>query len=520
MELLMGIDIGSTSIVAAVYETNGRLRAIGQSPTKLTYNHEGVPQWSCWMPEDIWGGVVRAVRKALESAPARDVKAAAVTGFGSDLVPIDREGNALYPFISWICNRADKQMAEWKRQVGRRSMFGVNGKQGSRLDTIFKLDWLAKTHPELTERTDKFLFVEDYTNFKLCGARFTDYSMAGTSAAFSLESLAWETEYILRGGWKPEQFPEPLWSGAQLGEITAEASSETGLAPGTKIILGGHDNQIVALAAKAVTDDVLLDVMGTWEILYATGYAPDLSERKFSAGMSVDAHVLPGCYSNVIHETSGGVLEWMKNTLCKQEVRLAKEAGRNEWSCLMELAAQSPEGACGVTLLPFFSGRSSIDTDPFVTGGYLGMQEFTKIGDIIRATVEGLNFQSRELLETLESAVGRRYDKIICVGGITRNDFLMQNKADIFARRLTAIDIPECAALGAAMTAGIGAGVYADYEEASRAVSGALAYKEYTPVSAKREKYDALFGVFKAAYRATKEVSHIIRETQQSGIEQ
>ena len=170
MALLLGLDIGSTSIKANIYDTKGNLVSGGSSPTVLSHPDNEHPTWAIWEPDVIWNAVQKSIRTALNKIDSKDeVKAISVTGFGMDGVPIDKSGKWLYPFISWHCPRTEDQSREWSKKVGPEVIFSITGKQVMPIDTVYRILWIKENHPEILDKTYKWLLIEDYINYLLCG---------------------------------------------------------------------------------------------------------------------------------------------------------------------------------------------------------------------------------------------------------------------------------------------------------------------------------------------------------------
>jgi L-fuculokinase len=186
MALMLGLDIGSTSIKANIYDQEGNLISGGSKPTILSYPDKEHPAWAIWHPDDIWNAAKDSIGIALDKLNPKslksDIRSVAVTGFGMDGVPIDKDGKWLYPFISWQCSRTEKQSLEWSAKVGAYKIFSVSGKQVMPIDTVYRILWIKENYPEILDKTYKWLLIEDYINYRLCGAIATDYSMASCTS--------------------------------------------------------------------------------------------------------------------------------------------------------------------------------------------------------------------------------------------------------------------------------------------------------------------------------------------------
>ena len=138
MALLLGLDIGSTSIKANIYDEKGHIVSGGSRPTELFHPDRAHPNWAIWDPDNIWSAVKDAIATALKNiSNIKDIQAVAVTGFGMDGVPIDKNGKWLYPFISWHCPRTEEQCNIWSKKIGPEHIFALTGKQVMPIDTIY-----------------------------------------------------------------------------------------------------------------------------------------------------------------------------------------------------------------------------------------------------------------------------------------------------------------------------------------------------------------------------------------------
>jgi len=506
MDYLLGIDVGSTSMKALVYDLDGSVISQGSHPTESVANDPEHPNWQVYMPDHIWDGISSAIRDAVSGIGPQDrVLAAAVTGLGADAVPLDEHGEPVYPFINWICTRTTPQFERWLEQVGLEKTFDVTGWQPFIWSTVLRFIWLRENEPEIARRVHKWLIVEDYVNYKLTGKYSTDYTDASPTLLFDQRTLSWSGELLRAAGLEQELFPVPQPSGSFIGEVTAEAAMKTGLAPGTPIFQGGHDYLVGALAAGAISPGMFLDVTGTWELVLTPTASPQWTPAIREAGLTVEAHSAPGRNAIWAGGTAASMLEWFKDQIGAEERRLA-EAGRGSvWTHLMDGARTSPPGANGLFFLPHFNGTTCPNLDPRSLGAFLGLNDTTRKEDMARAVIEGLDYAFLDMLRALETGAGRKAETITAIGGGTRNEFWMQNKADIAGLPIVTLEIEEATALGAAMLAGVGAGVYADLLEAARRVH--RPGRMFEPDTKLASFYDEMFGLYRGIYPALKELN-------------
>ncbi len=506
MDYLLGIDVGSTSMKALVYDLDGQVVSKGSHPTESIANDPDHPNWQVYLPDHIWDGISSAIKDAVgQLGPDDRIKAAAVTGLGADAVPLDAGGRPVYPFINWICTRTAPQYEWWLENVGLERTFEVTGWQPFVWSTVLRFMWLKENEPEIARQVHKWLIVEDFVNFKLTGKFSTDYTDASPTLLLDQRTLDWSDELLGMAGLPRDLFPKPQRSGSFIGEVTPEAAGKTGLPAGTPIFQGGHDYLVGALAAGAISPGTFLDVTGTWELVITPTDQPQWTEEIRQLGLTVEAHAAPGLYSIWAGGTAASMLEWYKDQFGTEARQKADSGEGNVWSNLMVEAAQSPPGANGIFFLPHFNGTTSPTLDPRSLGAFLGLNDTTRREDMIRAVVEGLDYAFLDMLKALEQGAGQKADQITAIGGGTRNAFWMQNKADISGRPVVTLEIEEATALGAAMLAGVGVGAYQDLSEAVERVQ--KPGRTFEPNAKLSALYAEFFEIYREIHSALKGVN-------------
>jgi sugar (pentulose or hexulose) kinase len=205
------------------------------------------------------------------------------------------------------------------------------------------------------------------------------------------------------------------------------------------------------------------------------------------------------------------MLEWFRAQLIPTADDSAGQADKTPWVTLMAEAAASPPGARGVMFLPHISAASCPIVDPQSLGAFVGLGTRATRGDLLRAMIEGLDYQTMEMIGALRSALAGPLERFVMVGGATRNDFWMQNKADVIGQEIEVSDVEEASPLGAAILAGIGVGLYRDVEDAYRRVyrPGTI----YRPDAVRAAQYADWIGIYRDLYPAMRPISHALFRT-------
>jgi len=512
MDYLMGIDLGSTSFKAIVYDLDGKMVASGSRPTEVHHDDDDHPDWAVWLPEEVWGSTAAAIKEAVGQLDSpSDVKAVAVTGMGMDGVPMDAEGNWLYPFISWHCPRTVPQQQWWLENIGAEKQFAIAGNQVWAINSALRILWMREHHPDILEKTNKWLLIEDFLNYMLCGEIATDYSMASNTMLFDQRTRDYSDELLSLSGIDRGILADPHPSATVLGKVHARAAEATGLPEGTPIVLGGHDFLCACLPVGAFKPGVVQNDVGTWEKVVAPIDEPVLTGDVLNMGWWVDSHVARDTYVAMGAVVALDMLEWYRAQFGHAEAAKAQAEGGVDWDYLMAQAAESPPGANGVLFLPHFSGSTIPVIDSNSRGAFVGLRNVTTRGDMLRAVVEGLNFQFLQIVQGVETGLKVKPEKLVAVGGGTQNALLMQNKADMVSLPIETPQIEEATPLGAAILAGIGVGLYADEDEACSRVY--RPGKLYEPNSKLTPMYAEQFEIYKQLYPAIKSISHQLAAT-------
>ena len=460
-----------------------------------------------WQPEQIWSGIAQSVRKVVTGIDASAVKGVAVTGMGMDGVPLDASGKWLYPFISWHCPRTLPQQKWWIEHVGIERQFQVGGDQIWPFNTALRLRWMKEHQPAILERTHKWVLIEDFINFMLCGEYATDFSMASTTLLFDQSTRNWNEELLKISGIDKGLLCDPKPAGTVLGEVHKAAAELTGLKVGTPVVLGGHDYSCGCLPTGGYQPGVVLDVLGTWEMVVATLDKPVLTAEARQMGVLVDFHVARDKHAVMGATVAADMLEWARREFCGEEKRRAEADGVPDWDYIVELAAKSPVGSNGVFFLPHMSGSHCPVLDSKSAGAFAGLRNLATRGDMLRAIIEGMNYQFTQIVQAFEKSLGVKSDSIVAIGGPTKNKLWMQNKADVSGTPVSVPDIEEAVPLGAAILAGIGTGVYQGEDDAFAQVH--REGRVYEPDASIHDEYRELFAKFGKLHPALKEFHNV-----------
>jgi xylulokinase len=462
---LLGIDLGTTSFKAVVYDFEGKALASSQAEPPDEQVTVGGFRVMVWTPERLWEVMCLLIRDVLRQLPDTTLDALAIAELGLVGYPVDRSGNALYAGVTWIDPTAPPSSAFRNCGLEDAVLYRITGNHLSPIYPPAWITWMSELEPGYARRMFRWLNVGDYLAYRLCGEMALDYSMASQTTVLDQRTLRFRRELLSAFGLDESIFPSPRSSGRVLGRILPEAASATGLPAGVPVVLGGADFITGAYAAGLLDAGDAAILTGTWENVIVCSDHPELGIALHDCGAICDAHVAPNRWSIRIENLSGEVTEWYR-----KQIHTASPVGTADpdksWSRLIEEAEAAAPGCAGVLFVPHVFGSYGPRHDPLARGAFIGLSGECSTSELTRALFEGLSFQSRHALEALTAGIGRAPGRVLAMGGGTKNRFWVQTKADILGCPLDVVTMPDVTPRGAAMIAGIGAGVFSDFRDA------------------------------------------------------
>jgi len=455
--LLVGVDFGTTHIRALVVSLDGTVIASGSAPTPIDHPRPGRAEHD---PEALWLATVVALRQATAQLdnPGR-IAGLAVASVGEAGVPLDATGHPAYPAMAWFDTRAEAECEDLTATVGADRMARLTGCGSNSMFSLYKLLWLRQHVPEAYGRTTRWLNMADYLAWRLCGVAATDYSLASRTHALDLAKGAWAEDLLREAHIDPSLFQPLTANGTALGPVTPEAASATGLPRHCVVGVGGHDHIVGALAAGAWQTGTLLNSLGTAEALLLALDRPVAGTRLAQAGYAQGAMMLDRPYYYLVagNFTSGASVDWLHRVV----------GADIPHETLIDEASSVAAGSNGVHFLPTLRVGNPPHPDSMARGSFLGLFPEATRGVLYRAVLEGLAYETRQMLDgKLEGGDAPKIERIRAIGGLSRNRLLMAIKATVFDRPITVLDMAESTGLGAAILGGLAAGVFPDVETA------------------------------------------------------
>lgn len=506
MTLLLGLDVGTTSVKAVVYRTDGIAVGTSSLPTPT---HVPRPGWAFYRPDELWQTVVAAIRGALADVPnPEEIASVAVASVGESGVLLDAAGAATTDSIAWFDSRTRPQARWLAERIGKDELFTRSGLSLQPIFSLNKLLWHREHEPDAWARSVRWLMLADFIAYRLCGDAATDLSLASRTLMLDLHHKRWDEQTLAQAEIDPGLLAPLVPGGSPLGQVTAGAAALTGLPVTAVVASGGHDHVCGALAAGVTRPGQMLNSLGTAEALFLPIAQPLADPKAGRQGYTQGAHVVGGGYYAFAGQyTSGASIEWLRELLGAAADPVAYEE-------LIAGAERIPAGSLGVLFLPHLRLANPPYDDPRSRGALIGLTMDAGRDVVTRAICEGLALESRNTFEPLLAYPEvTAPQSVVAIGGGTRNPLLMRVKASVTNLIHHVVEAEEATALGAALLGGLGAGVYEDVDDAV----GAMRYGQQAiaPESADIPVYETIYDeIYRRFYPAVAPLSQAISDLQ------
>ncbi|QGP93690.1 Xylulose kinase [Neomoorella glycerini] len=500
--LLLGIDVGGSSVKVATFTPEGLLRGFQCEAISIDYPQPG---WAEVWPRQ-WLEKIATVIHALYTKNGIRKEQIAAVGLSTmcpALIAFDAKGQVLRPAILYMDTRSREQAGWMEQQVAMPEAVRLTGNRiAAGTISATSMLWLKKHEPEVYKSTAFFGHGNTYLGLLLTGKTGIDPSNASLTGLFTTGTkLDWSHELCRAYELSMHKLPPIIPSTEKLGSLRSEAATALDLPEGIPVAMGGADTACSGLALGVTETGQIFETAGTSDVLSLCTDDPKFDDRFLNR-----CHVVPGRWLNMgAMSTPGAAFRWVRDQLGQVEKYVAEASGQDAYDILCSEAAQSRPGAGGVIFLPYLSGERSPIWDPLARGAFVGLNLATTRSDLIRAVLEAGCYGLRQNLAIAEKILGKPIDRIKVVGKGVKNDIWAQLRADITGKEILAVSYHETAVLGAAMLGGIAAGIYKDYQEGVKKAT-ALEGKVCRPDKRYKEIYDKAFMIYNRLYQQLKQV--------------
>ncbi|HKP83321.1 MAG TPA: xylulokinase [Pyrinomonadaceae bacterium] len=492
--MLLGIDLSTTGAKALLIDPEGRVISSATTPLNLS---TPFPLWSEQEPHEWWEATANSIRRALADANAsgENVSAIGLTGQMHGLVVLDQEGHVLRPAILWNDQRCGAECNEIRARVSLERLVQITGNDALTGFTAPKILWLETHEPEVYSRIRHVLLPKDYIRYKLTGALAMDKADGSGTMLFDLRKRNWSSEILdalhLNAEWLP-----PTFEGHEVtGEVSVEAAELTGLRRGTPVVAGGGDQSAQAIGVGVVRPGTMAVTLGTSGVVFAATESPLIEPQ---GRLHAFCHAVAGRWHLMgVMLSAAGSLQWYHDKLARDK----------SFAELVGEAAQVPAGSEGLIFLPYLSGERTPHPDPLARGAWIGLTTRHDQSHLTRSVLEGVAFGLKDIFCLMKEAGLGAVDQVRLSGGGAKSSLWRQILADVLGAELVTVNTTEGAAYGAALLAGVAAGVWPNVDAAcaqtisigDRISPGARSVETYQLVY---EHYRNLYPTLKPTFHA------------------
>lgn len=496
--LLLGVDISTTGAKALLIDQNGEV--ITSATTALSLQTP-YPLWSEQDPEEWWQGIKTSIQKVLaeQESAAESIAAIGLTGQMHGLVMLDDSGKVLRPAILWNDQRTGPQCDQIRQRIGLQRLIQITGNNALTGFTAPKILWVQENEPEIFDQTRHILLPKDFIRYRLTGEFGMDKAGGSGTILFDLQARNWSDQLLNELGFPREWFP-PTFEGPEIsGQISTNAAQETGLKVGTPVVGGAGDQAAQATGVGAIEAGIIALTLGTSGVVFAP---TDTALVEPEGRLHAFCHSSPGRWHFMgVMLSAAGSLQWYRDTI-------APEMG---FDALIEESGKITPGSDGLFFLPYLTGERTPHPDPYARGAWVGLTIRHERAHMTRAVLEGVAFGLKDSFELIRGAGLGSINQVRISGGGAKSKLWQQILADCLATELVTVNTTEGAAFGAALLAGVGAGLYSSVPEACQQMitltgstqpsSNQSAYQDYYP------QYQALYPLLADQFRTIAQIA-------------
>lgn len=498
MQYLLGIDIGTSGVKTLLIDVEGHSIASATAENPL---YTPKPLWAEQNPEDWWKATVQTVKEVLSKSgiSAGDVRGIGLSGQMHGSVFLDAAGQVIRPALLW-CDQRTQSECDWITDtIGADKVVEYTLNPVLTGFTAGKIIWLRNNEPQNYAKVAKVLLPKDYIRYRLTAQFAGEVSDASGTSLFDVRKRNWSDE-MLEGTNIPKEWMVPVYESVEATtKVSDSGSAETGLKAGTPVVGGGGDQAAGAVGNGIVETGVVSVSMGTSGVVFAFADQPVLDP-----GLRVHTfcHAVPDKWHVMgVMLSAGGSLRWYRDELCQPEMATAKLLGKDPYELITAEADLAPAGCEGTVFLPYLSGERTPHKDANARGVFFGLSLRTNKQIMARSVLEGVCYGLRDSFEIMKE-IGVPINQSRVSGGGARSTVWRQILADVTGIGQSVVNIDEGPALGVALLAGVGTGVWQSVEQACRAT---ISVASTTPSQrVYQATYDGTYALYKKLYYSLK----------------
>lgn len=498
MAYLIGVDLGTSGTKTVLFAEDGTVAASCTIEYPLYQPQNG---WAEQDPLDWWNAVCGTTKAVIAKAgiSASEIKGVGLSGQMHGLVMLDKSGNVLRKSIIWCDQRTAKECEEITQKVGAGNLIKITANPALTGFTASKIMWVKNNEPEIYEKCAHILLPKDFIRYKLTGEFATEVSDASGMQLLDVPNRKWSDQVLDALQIEKSLLGKVYESPEITGKVTKAASDLTGLAEGTAVVGGAGDNAAAAVGTGTVQDGRAFTTIGTSGVVFA-------HTSKLSIDPKGRVHTfccaVPGAWHVMgVTQGAGLSLKWFRDNFCHEEMIAAAGMKKDPYFLMDKQAEEIPIGSDRLLYLPYLMGERTPHLDPNCRGVFFGLSAMHTRQHLLRAVMEGVTFSQRDSVEVLRE-MGVSINEMLACGGGGSSPLWRQMLADIYDCPVKTVVSKEGPALGVAILAGAGTGVYSSVQDGCAAVI--KTNPPQNPISQNSAEYEKFYNIYRALYPALK----------------
>lgn len=504
MKYLLGIDIGTSGTKTVLFDKGGNPISSSTEEYPLYQPEIG---WAEQDPLDWWKAVCTTINAVIKDS---NINPESISGIGLSgqmhgLVMLDEDGNVLRKSIIWCDQRTAKECVEITEKVGEKRLIDITANPALTGFTASKILWVRNNEPEIYEKCRKILLPKDYIRYMLTGEFATEVSDASGMQLLDIKNRCWSKEVLNALDIPIEYLGNVHESIVVSGKVHKRAAELTGLKENTPVVGGAGDQAAGAIGNGIIRSGQISSTIGTSGVVFAHLDEPIIDEK---GRVHTFCHAVPGAWHMMgVTQGAGLSLKWFRDNFCTNEIEVAKNMGIDPYVLMTKEAEKVPAGSRGVVYLPYLMGERTPHLNPKAKGVFFGLSAAHTKNDMLRAVIEGVSYSLLDCMEIIKGT-GLNPTNVMVSGGGGKSELWRQILADMFNCKVSTNKSSEGPALGVALLAGVGTGVYKDINEAC-----SIAISENSIQYQKEENslvYKRYYEIYKKIYNDLKETFELL----------
>lgn len=498
-KFLLGIDVGTSACKVALFDNNGRVVAQIAGEYPIYYPAPGYVEQN---PKEWWDVICKMIGKTIKEGRVTpsEISGIGIAGQSWSSILVDKNGNVLANTPIWMDTRASDLCSAIVERVGFDRIFNVSGNSFEATYTTPKILWFKENHPDTFRKTFKVLQSNSFIAFKLTGRMTQDVSQGYGLHVFNMNNGKWDSKFCDEIGIPEEILPDIFQCHDVIGEVTHYAARETGLIPGIPVVAGGLDAACGTLGAGVIKVGQTQEQGGQ-----AGGMSICTDKTVAHPKLILGFHVVPKRWLLQGGTVGGGAVKWFQKELGTLETSKGKEYGVSVFKLLDEEASKINPGSDGVIFLPYMAGERSPIWNKDAKGVFFGLGYDKTRAHMFRAVLEGCAFALQHNLKIAEEA-GANAEILNSMGGAANSLLWTQIKADVTGKEIHIPAAETATTLGAAILAGVGTGVFKNFEEAIQ--KSIKIDRIHKPEMKNHEIYKQYYGIYREIYENLKDTMY------------